>query len=120
MPRELTQAEKAAFIERHPEFTLEGGGYEIPEDGVIVKNTLGCVFLFDKQDGTRIFALVNDIWPTCTRQIIPTPPSILDELLAFVGEARTRTEQLITAAAWILIGVLILQSGVLQRVFAKT
>src|SRR6266536_3565137 len=117
MPKLLTQDETVAFLWRHPEFTLEGGNFQVPEDGVIVPDLLGCIFVFDKQDTTRIYAWVTDIWPDCKRQVIPTPPSILDELLAFVGEASRWTGQLINAAVWILIGVLVIQSGILKGLF---
>jgi hypothetical protein len=117
MPTLLTEQEKAAFLERHPEFLNLSGQEWLPDDGVIVRDDLlGCVFLFDKQDGTRIFAAVNDIWPHCVRQVITPPPSILDELLTFVGEASRRTGDLLTAAVWLLIGVLILQSGILRGI----
>jgi hypothetical protein len=119
MPRELTAAEKAAFLDRHEEFLNLSGSETLPEDGVIVGDDLGCVFLFDKQDGYRIFALVSDIWPDCVRQTLPPPPSILDELLLFVSEFRSRTEKLLIAAAWTLAIILVIQSGILKGVFAK-
>jgi hypothetical protein len=120
MPTLLTATQLAGFLERHPEFTLEGGNFQVPEDGVIVADApIGCVFVFDKQDNTRIYANVTDIWTTCIRQVIPTPPSILDELLTFAGEVRQRTETLIHAVLWILAIMLVIQSGILKGIIRE-
>jgi hypothetical protein len=125
MVRELTPQEKQEFIRNTGLIDpISGTWMPIPEDGFLdYMDGIGCVAVFQKTDGHIIMSEVSDVFPTCTRQTVPT--KLGSAAKAFITDAIDRSKSLsaqfmkvLQLVLVILIIWTIIQSGILKKVFA--
>jgi len=115
MLRQLTSTEVQICCRLFPVLCAPA---DLPEDGVLVGvESVGCVFVFQKVDRakTRIFIEVSEIWPNCVRQVLPAPEGFFDEVMRNLREVGDKIQSALIAAAVIVAGILILQSGILKK-----
>lgn len=97
--RVLTTDERTLTALEWPE--VFDAAIPIPPDGLIRQITdVGCVFAFEKTTGDRLYILVDDVWPTCTRQALPAPAGFWDDVVdRFAGAFSWTLSPLVWLAA---------------------